>query len=73
MQIEFISKADEYTPLKGDIVFFDFNGNESSDHVGIVAEVKDEKIKTIEGNSANKVRYETYTLDDKRILGYAVT
>ena len=65
-------KADEYTPLKGDIVFFDFNGNESSDHVGIVAEVKDEKIKTIEGNSANKVRYETYTLDDKRILGYAV-
>ncbi|MGI6072385.1 MAG: Cna B-type domain-containing protein [Lachnospiraceae bacterium] len=64
--------TDEYTPAKGDIVFFDNDGDGISDHAGIVAEFifKKERIKTIEGNSSNKVKYATYATDDNRICGY---
>ncbi len=64
--------ADEYTPAKGDIVFFDFNGDDKSDHVGIVAEyiVETDQIKTIEGNSADRVQYVTRSIDDIKICGY---
>ena len=49
------------------------------DHVGIVVELKEEKkndetfltIKTIEGNSSDTVKYNTYEISDKSIMGYA--
>lgn len=69
-------EAGTYTPEPGDLVFFDWNNNHSADHVGIVAEVvpatekEPEKLKTIEGNSDNQVRYETYFLSDGSVLGY---
>lgn len=62
-----------YIPEKGDLIFFDMstviNG---SDHVGIVVEINQEQstIKTIEGNSSNKVQYCTYNLTDSKIMGY---
>ena len=61
-----------YTPKAGDIIFFDYNGNKSADHVGLVYEVNEKtgKIKTIEGDSEDSVRYVTYDLTDKKILGY---
>lgn len=72
--------AGSYTPSPGDLIFFDWDavqdGTGISDHVGLVAEVilSDEgtptQIKTIEGNSANSVRYCTYSIDDPTILGY---
>ncbi|NLD88293.1 MAG: Cna B-type domain-containing protein, partial [Clostridiales bacterium] len=64
--------AGGYVPKKGDIVFFDTNGDGSSDHAGIVKEFNAEtaRIETIEGNSANRVQYGTYTTDDFRICGY---
>lgn len=63
----------EYIPQKGDIIFFDMRSTvNGTDHVGIVAEVDEEQsiIKTIEGNSDNKVQYCTYEWNHPEILGY---
>lgn len=63
-------------PTPGDLIFFDWKGDGRSDHVGLVAEIipgeegKSDQIKTIEGNSADRVRYVTYDSGDKRIMGY---
>ncbi len=73
----FYAAADGYAPLVGDLIFFDGDGDGSANHVGLVAErTVDEEgtltgIKTIEGNAENQVKYVTYSVDDKAILGYA--
>ena len=61
---------DDYVPGPGDLIFFDWNANGESDHVGLVTEVDGDTVKTIEGNSADSVRYESYALSDNRIQGY---
>ena len=60
-------------PVKGDIIFFDNDGDGSADHVGLVAGVTEEEpsIKTIEGNSADRVQYLSYNSSASNILGYA--
>lgn len=69
---------DSYLPDPGDLVFFDFNRDGASDHVGIVAEyneatlLKGAELKTIEGNSSSKVQYVTYDPADPAIMGYAM-
>lgn len=57
---------------RGDIVTFDWpNGNNESDHTGIVAEVHpDGSIETIEGNSGNQVVRGHYRGDNPTINGY---
>lgn len=66
--------ADTYTPTKGDLIFFDWDDDGVSDHVGIVAELPEDaesgELKALEGNSSDCVRYVTYEMDDPRILGY---
>lgn len=70
-------RAEEYTPKSGDIIFYDWEGDNLSDHVGIVAkiiegtETEPARVKAIEGNSSNCVRYVTYDMDDPQILGYS--
>ncbi len=66
--------AADYTPVPGDIIFFDNDGDKEADHVGIVEEVnsKGDKIKTIEGNSSNKVKENSYSASDKAIVGYGI-
>lgn len=64
--------ASDYLPKKGDIIFFDYEGDGISDHVGLVTEVyEDGSIKTIEGNSSNCVQYVSYSLGYGGIMGYA--
>ena len=69
-------KAGEYEPQPGDIIFFDFDGDQASDHVGIVAELIEEtetekaKLRTIEGNAADTVCSVTYEADSAEILGF---
>ena len=77
-------EAGEYIPLPGDLIFFDWDKDDDADHVGIVAEyieaVCDEdgvmetpaQIKTIEGNSSEKVQYVTYDADNIYIMGYGM-
>ena len=55
------------TPEKGDQIFF---GAEGDDHTGIVVDVRQGKVTTIEGNSSNAVRKNTYSLSDKWIYKY---
>ena len=65
--------AAEYTPNKGDIVFFDLDTDGSVDHVGLVAGVSEDgaSLKTIEGNSTGCVQYNSYDQAAPEILGYA--
>lgn len=71
-------QAGSYEPQPGDLVFFDFKDDEKEDagHVGIVVELIPEtdtdpaRLRTIEGNSSDTVRYVTYDAADEDILGY---
>ena len=66
----------EYVPAAGDLIFFDWNADGSSDHVGIVAEFTPAgedtpaTVRTIEGNSGNCVKYNGYAPNDTTIMGY---
>lgn len=61
-----------YTPASGDIIFFDWDGNGSCDHVGIVEAVDKGYVCTIEGNSSNAVRRRKYKVGQSNIYGYGV-
>lgn len=69
-------KVGTYEPEPGDLIFFDWGVDGDSDHIGFVVEnipaTENEaaKIKTIEGNASNVVKYRTYTADDPQIMGY---
>ena len=64
-------KPKDYKPLPGDLVFFSHNGYSSS-HVGIVAEVTEDGIRTVEGNSNNAVRINEYDFDSPVIYRYGI-
>lgn len=50
------------TPQRGDIAFFDWNGNGLTDeHVGIVTKVENGVVTTIEGNKTDMVGYREFT------------
>ena len=59
------------TPDKGDLIFFDWDYTGDYDHVGIVTEVKDGKVYTIEGNHEDNVDEYVYPLNAEYIAGYA--
>jgi hypothetical protein len=58
-------------PAPSDVIFFDFNGDGSSDHVGLVEYYEDGTVHTIEGNTADQVARRTYDATSTKILGYA--
>lgn len=69
--------AGSYTPKRGDLIFFDWSGNGSSQHVGIVKSVSGSTVYTIEGNCSGTVKEMKYTSDGKKpynnissIMGY---
>ena len=70
--------ADTYTPEAGDVIFFDWDGDKHADHAGLVAELIPEtkdrpaQIKTIEGDSDDRVQFMTYEMADEQILGYGM-
>ena len=61
-----------YTPAAGDIIFFDWGNNGTSDHVGIVESVSGGTVNTIEGNSGDKVARRSYRIGSSNIYGYGV-
>lgn len=63
----------QYTPAAGDIIFFDWQNDGVSDHVGIVEKVEKGTIYTIEGNSTNdECRQNSYQIGSIYIAGYGV-
>ena len=79
------SAPEAWTPAIGDLIFFDRDGDGTPDHVGIVSALTADGaelaanadvstadgIKTIEGNSNDKVAEQSYKLDDSTIIGYS--
>ena len=60
------------TPSAGMIIFFDWNYDGISDHVGIVEKYEDGRVYTIEGNSSDQVRQRNYAVDYGAIMGYGI-
>lgn len=60
-------KDKTYVPMTGNIIFFDWQQDGHTDHVGIVEKVENGKVFTIEGNSKNEVREKSYNLSSKSI------
>lgn len=61
-----------YTPKPGDAIMFDWGRDGTSDHIGIVEKVENGKVITIEGNSSNSVKRNTYELGSGKIMGYVI-
>lgn len=59
-----------YTPSKGDIIYFRSGSSNSGYHVGIVSDVANGTIYTIEGNSSDKVSTHSYSVSSSKIAGY---
>ena len=57
-------------PLVGDQIFFRYSGSSGADHTGIVVEVNASQIVTVEGNSGDQVKKNTYALSNGSIIGY---
>lgn len=57
-------------PKSGHIIFFDWDGDSISDHVGIVEKVEKDVIYTIEGNSGDQVARQQYQKNSSYIIGY---
>ncbi|MFK4565472.1 hypothetical protein ABH902_000028 [Enterococcus sp. UD-01] len=61
---------DKGEPQSGYIIFFDWDGDFVSDHVGIVEKVENEVVYTIEGNSGDRIARRMYKKDSPYIMGY---
>ena len=57
-------------PKVGDQIFFRYSGSNGADHTGIVVEVSSSQIVTVEGNSGNQVKKNTYARSNSTIIGY---
>lgn len=56
----------------GDAIFFDWDGDGSADHVGLVIGTDGERVYTVEGNSGNACKIKSYPLDYGCIKGYGL-
>ena len=68
-----------YEPRPGDLIFFDWDEKGSSgpqddvpDHVGIVERVENGVVYTVEGNSGDSCRQNTYSVGHYEMWGYAI-
>ena len=59
-------------PTPGTIIFFDWDHDGASDHVGIVESFDGTTVHTIEGNSGDAVKQNSYTVNSQSILGYGL-
>lgn len=60
----------DYTPLVGDMIFFDYDKDGESDHNGLVETVNGSKVICIEGNVEGETKECEYELTDETIKGY---
>ena len=63
-------KDRNYEPSAGDIIFFDWEGDRETDHVGIVEKCENGVVYTVEGNSGDACRQKQYTVGSSSIYGY---
>ena len=65
-------KDRSYEPSACDIIFFDWEGDGETDHVGIVEKCENGVVYTVEGNSGDTCRQNQYTVGSSSIYGYGV-
>ena len=56
----------------GDAIFFDWDGDGSADHVGLVIGTDGQRVYTVEGNSGDACKIKSYSLDYGCIKGYGL-
>ena len=61
-----------YEPSAGDIIFFDWDGDGTTDHVGIVDKCENGIVYTVEGNSGDACKQNQYSVGSSSIYGYGV-
>lgn len=61
---------DAYQPQPGDLIFFNHDGEQVPQHIGIVEKVEDGMVYTVEGNLERAVSRGVYPLDFEEIIGY---
>ena len=61
-----------YEPQAGDLIFFDWGSDGSIDHVGIVEKCENGTVYTVEGNSGDACRQQSYPVGSSSIYGYGV-
>ena len=69
-----LAQIPSYLAMRMDLIFFDWakNGQDGSpDHVGIVERVENGIVYTVEGNSGDACRENSYAVGYFEILGYA--
>lgn len=65
-------KSRGYSPAPGTLIFFDWNGDGTSDHVGIVEKTEGSTVYTVEGNSSDAVKQRSYNINSGTIMGYGI-
>ena len=61
-----------YEPTAGTIIFFDWENDGETDHVGIVQKCENGTVYTVEGNSGDSCRTKTYSVGSASIYGYGI-
>ena len=61
-----------YEPKTGDIIFFDWEGDGTTDHVGIVEKCENGTVYTVEGNSSDACKQRQYAVGSSNIYGYGI-
>ena len=59
-----------YEPQAGDLIFFDWGNDGSIDHVGIVEKCENGTVYTVEGNSGDACKQQSYPVGSSSIYGY---
>ena len=65
-------RGNGYIPQAGDAILFDWNGDGTAQHIGIVSGYDPDTgtIYTIEGNSSNSVREKSYSINQGCVMGF---
>ena len=63
---------DSFEPSAGQIIFFDWEGDGETDHVGIVEKCENGIVYTVEGNSGDACRQKQYPVGSSVIYGYGI-
>ena len=61
-----------FTPEAGQIIFFNWEGDGETDHVGIVERCENGIVYTVEGNSGDACRQRSYPVGSRSIYGYGI-
>jgi hypothetical protein len=62
----------KYEPTAGTIIFFDWENDGETDHVGIVEKCENGVVYTVEGNSGDACRQNQYSVGSSSIYGYGI-